>query len=151
MHLRFTLSQSKAANRTYRTDKTYKTQLKNAARLVAVTELPQLQELELSVVFLSDSELLAINRTSLGHDWLTDIITFELERTPTTLEAEIYISIDRARENAKQFRATLKEELKHLVIHGLLHLAGMKDKTAAQKKQMRARERWYLAKLSEGV
>lgn len=146
MHLRFTLSQSKAANRTYRTEKACKTQLKNAARLVAVTELPQLQELELSVVFLSDPELLAINRTSLGHDWLTDIITFELERTPTTLEAEIYISMERALENAKRFRVPVMEELKHLVIHGMLHLAGMKDKTAAQKKQMRVRERWYLAK-----
>jgi probable rRNA maturation factor len=103
--------------------------------------------LELHVILLTDSELLAINRASLGHDWLTDIITFEIECTVQTIEAEIYISVDRARENARRFRVPLMQELEHLIIHGMLHLAGMTDKTALEKKQMRARERLFLAKL----
>jgi probable rRNA maturation factor len=127
---------------------TLKVQFKSAAKLVAETELATFEEITVQIVLLSDEELLEINRTSLAHDYLTDIITFEIERTKTAIESEIYISVDRAKENATRFRATPARELEHLVIHGMLHLAGMSDKSTAEMNQMRRRERWFLSKLS---
>ena len=126
----------------------FKPLLKTAAKYVAETELPNFEAVTIQIVLLADDELLEINRTALNHDYLTDIITFEIERTKTALESEIYISVDRAKENAKRFRATPIRELEHLVIHGMLHLAGMGDKTTAEMNQMRRRERWILSKLS---
>ena len=123
-----------------------KSSLKRAAKLVLETDLSYLDELQLSIVVMSDDELLSINRTSLGHDFYTDIITFEIDRSETALEAELYISIDRATENAKKLRIPIEKELVHLVIHGVLHLAGYEDKPQTKKKQMQTRERWYLAK-----
>ncbi len=98
---------------------------------------------------MSDEELLEINRASLKHDYLTDVITFEIERNDESLESEIYISVERALENAKRFKRTADLEIIHLVIHGVLHLAGYTDKTPAGRKQMRTRERWYLATLQK--
>jgi rRNA maturation RNase YbeY len=121
--------------------------LKLAARFVSETELPALSHVSISVVLLSDEELLEMNRSSLGHDWYTDIITFEIERSTDALEAELYLSVDRARENAGRAGVSLERELIHLVIHGVLHLAGYEDKAASAKNQMRACERFYLAKL----
>jgi probable rRNA maturation factor len=124
-----------------------KSLLSKAAKFVVETELSNFEEVRIQIVLLSDDELLEINRTTLNHDYLTDIITFEIERTQIELESEIYISVERAKENAKRFRATPTRELEHLVIHGLLHLAGMRDKTTAEMNQMRRRERWFLSKL----
>ncbi len=118
--------------------------MKQAAKLVANTELPT-TSIDLSVIAMSDEELLEINRSSLGHDYLTDVITFELERTGTSLESEIYISVERALENARRFKSGPDREIVHLVIHAVLHLAGYTDKTPSGRKQMRSRERWYLA------
>jgi probable rRNA maturation factor len=118
--------------------------MKQAAKLVADTELPE-TSLDLSVIAMSDEELLEINRTSLKHDYLTDVITFEIEQTDDSLESEIYISVERALENARRFKRTVELEIIHLVIHAVLHLAGYTDKTASGRKQMRNKERWYLA------
>ena len=118
--------------------------MKQAAKHVSNTELPETR-LDLSVIAMSDEELLEINRASLGHDYLTDVITFEIDRTEGLLESEIYISVERALENAGRFKRTPEMEIVHLVIHGVLHLAGYTDKTPSGRKQMRARERWYLA------
>lgn len=86
-----------------------------------------------------------MNQSSLGHDWYTDILTFEIERSADRLEAELYLSVDRARENAKRAHVSLPQELVHLVLHGVLHLAGYDDKVPKAQNQMRARERFYLA------
>jgi probable rRNA maturation factor len=118
--------------------------MKRVAQLVADTEMPDVQSFDLSLVAMADDELLEINRASLGHDWLTDVITFELERTPDAIEAEVYISVERALENARRYRTTLEPELLRLVIHAVLHLAGYGDKSVKDRKQMRNRERWYL-------
>ncbi len=118
--------------------------MKQAAKLVSDTELPG-THLDLSVIAMSDEELLDINRSSLGHDYLTDVITFEIDRTEGSLESEIYISVERALENARRFKRTVELEIVHLVIHAVLHLAGYTDKTPSGRKQMRNRERWYLA------
>ncbi len=119
--------------------------MRRAAGLVAQTELPDVSELLLSVILMSDDELLEINQSSLGHDFYTDIITFEIERSADALEAELYISVDRARENAKRASVSMEHEMAHLVIHGVLHLTGYDDKAPKAKNQMRARERFYLA------
>ncbi|MDP4198052.1 MAG: rRNA maturation RNase YbeY [Bacteroidota bacterium] len=149
MHFHFLLSESRSRDRSKRANATYTARLKQAAKLAATIEFASIEEVELHAILLSDAELLELNRSALGHDWLTDIITFEIERAAELLQAEIYLSVDRARENARRYHVSLLQELEHLVIHGMLHLAGMKDKTPLQKKQMRARERWYLAKLRE--
>ena len=124
-----------------------KANFKAAVRLVAETDLSKFEDVRIQIVLLSDEELLEINRSALNHDYLTDIITFEIERTKTELESEIYINVDRAKENAKRYRAGTARELEHLVIHGMLHLAGMGDKTTAEMNQMRRRERWFLVRL----
>lgn len=121
--------------------------MKRAARSVASGEAALPKLIDLSIVFMSDEELLSLNNSSLGHDWYTDIITFEIERTVDALEAELYLSVDRAAENARKARVTLEYELVHLVIHGLLHLAGYDDHETTAKKLMKRRERFYLAQL----
>jgi probable rRNA maturation factor len=118
-------------------------------------EIPTLKEFNLGIVMMSDEELLALNQSALGHDYYTDILTFEIERTkeksgnPEKLEAELYFSVDRARENAKKARVSLEMELVHLAIHGVLHLAGYDDHEELSKKRMVNRERFFLGQYKE--
>ncbi len=98
---------------------------------------------EVNVVLVSDEELLEMNRAHLHHDYYTDVITFTLEQKP--LEGEIYISLDRAREQAAEYGVGLYEEIKRLAIHGALHLAGYNDATDADREAMRRLEDRYLA------
>jgi rRNA maturation RNase YbeY len=147
MKLTFTLTETAAARASYPIPKTLIAEMKRLARSVTSTELAEVETFELSVVLQSDSELLQLNQTSLGHDWYTDIITFEIERTVDSLEAELYLSVDRARDNARKAKITTERELVHLVIHGILHLAGYDDHDPGAKKLMKQRERFYLAQL----
>lgn len=99
----------------------------------------------LQYIFCSDAYLLPINQQFLQHDEYTDIITFDLSpSTESPMEGEIYISIDRVRENAKVFRTTLNRELHRVIFHGALHLCGYKDKTKADQVEMRRMEDLYL-------
>ena len=100
----------------------------------------------LNLHFITDKELLEINKEYLKHDYFTDIITFDL-RDNVSKEAEIFISIDRVRENAIKYNVTENEELSRIVIHGLLHLSGLKDKTEKDSQIMRTAENKFLAKL----
>jgi len=97
---------------------------------------------EVNVILVDDEELLRMNREHLGHDYYTDVITFTLEEKP--LEGEIYISVDRAREQAREYGVGLYEEVKRLAIHGALHLAGYDDATDEQRGRMKALEDRYL-------
>jgi rRNA maturation RNase YbeY len=99
---------------------------------------------EINVILVSDEELHEMNRQHLSHDYVTDVITFPLEEHP--LEGEIYISVDRAREQAGEYGVGLYEEIRRLAIHGTLHLAGYDDATAEEREQMRTLEDKYLAK-----
>ncbi len=101
--------------------------------------------LSLSCVFCSDEYLLKVNQDFLQHDYYTDIITFPLEQTKRKITAEIYISIDRVRENAEQHNVTFKEELHRVIFHGTLHLCGFGDKTESEQKTMRKKENEWLA------
>ena|ERR1700749_2595187 len=98
----------------------------------------------LTYVFCSDEYLLGINNLFLQHDYYTDIITFDLSSNKAIIEGEIYISIDRVRDNAKQLDISIKNELHRVIFHGVLHLCGYKDKTPKDEKVMRSMEEKYL-------
>jgi probable rRNA maturation factor len=99
---------------------------------------------ELNIIFCNDEALLEINRSFLQHDYYTDIITFPLSTGADPIEAELYISTDRVRDNANQVGVSFKEELHRVIFHGCLHLAGYGDKSSQQIKKMREREEHYL-------
>ena len=102
----------------------------------------------LSYVFCSDLFLLDINQRFLNHDTFTDIITFDLsEQINKLIEGEIYMSIDRIRENASKLGEPFDREFKRVMFHGALHLCGYKDKTKADKTVMRGKEDFYLNSL----
>ncbi len=94
----------------------------------------------LSYVFCNDEELLKINKEHLHHDTYTDIITFDLGDKQNSIDGEIYISVDRTKENALAFHVKPEEELARVVFHGLLHLLGHKDKSPNDQANMRAAE-----------
>jgi len=98
---------------------------------------------ELNYIFCSDAYLLDINQKYLGHDTLTDIVTFDNTEDPKMIERDKFNSIERVRENALIFD-TKDSELKRVMVHGLLHLAGYKDKDKAQKELMRNKENEHL-------
>jgi len=98
----------------------------------------------LNYIFCSDEKLLSINRDYLKHDYYTDIVTFDLSEGPD-ITGEIYISVDRVRDNARQFGFTITDELLRVIFHGALHLCGYRDNTQALKNKMRAKEDHYLA------
>jgi probable rRNA maturation factor len=98
----------------------------------------------LQYVFCSDKYLLAINKSFLDHDYYTDIISFDLSETKGTLIGEVYISIDRVKDNAKTHQTSYKEELLRVIFHGALHFCGYKDKKPADAKEMRVQENKWL-------
>lgn len=99
----------------------------------------------LQYVFCSDDYLFEMNQQFLKHDTYTDIITFELSEQPEETEGEIYISIDRVRENARKFEVSEETELHRVIFHGALHLCGFKDKTKKEAALMREKENECLA------
>jgi rRNA maturation RNase YbeY len=96
-------------------------------------------QFEIAYIFSNDEYVLQINQQFLQHDFYTDIITFDYS-TKEKIESEIYISIDRVKENAKELNTTFKKEICRVIVHGVLHLCGLKDKTKAQQNEMRAAE-----------
>lgn len=94
-------------------------------------------------VFCSDDYLLAINKSFLQHDYYTDIITFDLSNNSETI-GEIYISIDRVKENASKHQSTTSSELLRVIFHGALHLCGYRDKKKSEITIMRQKEDYYL-------
>lgn len=98
----------------------------------------------LHYIFCTDEYLLPLNRQHLQHDDYTDILTFQLSEPGQPIAGEIYISIDRVRENAQNFQTSFKEELLRVIFHGALHLCGYKDKSKPDILQMRKMEEKYL-------
>jgi len=98
----------------------------------------------LSYIFCSDEHLLTINKDFLKHDFYTDIITFDLSSSKKEIEGEIYLSVDRVKDNAKQLGVSFKEELHRVIFHGALHLCGYKDKKKQEILLMRKKEEVYL-------
>jgi len=104
---------------------------------------------KLQYIFCTDAYLLGINQEYLQHDFFTDIITFDLSEKGQALNAEIYISVERVRENAVNYSSTFKKELHRVIFHGALHLCGYKDKKPKDAQLMRQMEDKWLA-LYEG-
>ncbi|MBA3971405.1 MAG: rRNA maturation RNase YbeY [Bacteroidetes bacterium] len=106
---------------------------------------------DVSFIFCSDEFLLEMNKQYLDHDTYTDIITFDYskEDPKQAISGEIYVSIDRVKENAEKFSKTFEEELHRVIIHGVLHLLGHSDKTKAAKEEMRKQEDIRLKGLSK--
>lgn len=96
--------------------------------------------LELNYIFCSDEYLLQMNKDFLDHDYYTDIITFDNSEVKGKIEGDIFISIDRVKDNAQLQKSTIKDELHRVLVHGLLHLTGYKDKTSKEQEMMRKKE-----------
>ncbi len=99
----------------------------------------------INYIFCTDKALLEINKKFLKHDFYTDIITFDLSEN-AAITAEIYISVDRVRDNARTLGTFFKSEVHRVIFHGALHLCGYGDKTKREKVEMREKEDLYLAK-----
>ncbi|MGN6533492.1 MAG: rRNA maturation RNase YbeY [Ginsengibacter sp.] len=97
-----------------------------------------------SYIFCSDEYLLKLNKEYLNHDTLTDILTFTLSGVSLPIVSEIYISIERVRENAQIHGVDFLNELYRVMIHGILHLCGYNDRTPEEKKVMKNKEDYYL-------
>ena len=101
---------------------------------------------KLDYIFCSDKYLLEINIRFLNHDFYTDVITFDLSSAGNGTEGEVYLSIDRIKDNAKKIGVPFNEELHRIIFHGALHICGYNDKTKSQQKEMRLIENKYLRK-----
>lgn len=101
---------------------------------------------DISYIFCSDDYLLEINKTYLQHDYYTDIITFDYN-AENKIAGDLFISIDRVRENAEELKQSFEDELHRVIIHGVLHLLGYKDKTEKEEKLMRRKEQECLRDL----
>jgi probable rRNA maturation factor len=96
--------------------------------------------------FCSDEYLLDINKQYLNHDTYTDIVTFDSSEEEDVISGDIFISIERIRENATKFAVTERDELHRVIIHGVLHLCGYYDKNKEDKELMTSKENQYLEK-----
>jgi probable rRNA maturation factor len=100
----------------------------------------------INIIFCSDEYLLNINKEYLQHDYYTDIITFDY-KNKKSVSSDMFISLDRVRENALSVSVAFDFELTRIIIHGLLHLSGYEDNTVEKRKNMSFREDYFLAKL----
>ena len=103
----------------------------------------------LSIVFCSDDYLLELNRQFLQHDYYTDILTFLMSERGAPVEGELYISVDRVRDNARALGVPTLQELRRVIIHGSLHLCGYKDKLKKDQALIRQKEDRYLQLLKK--
>ncbi len=98
---------------------------------------------DINIIFCSDLYLLELNKKFLSHDYFTDIITFD-NCTDRVVSGDLFISVERVRENSKTYFSSFDEELHRVIVHGVLHLLGYKDKTKAHSKLMKEKESYYL-------
>lgn len=103
---------------------------------------------EITYIFCSDEKELKVNREFLGHDYYTDVITFDYS-TADVVNGDIFISLDTVRSNAEMVGATFADELLRIIIHGVLHLTGQADKTPETRAEMTRKENLALAKIGK--
>ena len=129
--------------------------LKNIKKLCCFIELMFKKEEKpldsINYIFCKDEALLGLNKQFLNHDYFTDIITFSFSEKGKPVIAEVYISMDRVKENAVLLKTSSKKELHRVIFHGALHLCGYGDQTKPQKRKMRTLEDYYLAKYFTNV
>jgi probable rRNA maturation factor len=115
----------------------------------SVLEYESVRSFQVSVVFVGSRFIRRINRRYLQHDYVTDVIAFPLgEGKGTPLEGEMYVNLDQARSQARDYRVPFAEEIRRLLIHGTLHLLGYTDSTSRKKEQMTQREDLLLTRLA---
>lgn len=119
-----------------------KSTLKDMVKNIFINEMVALDTID--YIFCSDEYLLDINKRMLNHDYYTDIITFPLHSKNQPIVSEIYISLDRVKENATIHQTSYKKELARVIAHGSLHLCGYKDKTKKDIAIMRNKESFYI-------
>lgn len=105
----------------------------------------------LNFIFCSDEYLLSINQEYLKHDTYTDIVTFDTSETEDTISGDVFISIERVKENASLFKVEERNEVRRIIVHGVLHLCGYSDKGKDAKHHMTSKENHYLAKLNDNA
>lgn len=110
-------------------------------KLVAESEIKKLGNI--NIIFCSDNYILDVNVKYLGHDYFTDIITFDYCEK-NILSGDLFISIDTVRDNAEFYKTEFKDELNRVIVHGLLHLIGYDDHTPEEQKIMREKENYYM-------
>lgn len=103
---------------------------------------------EIAYIFVDDEKILEVNRQYLQHDYYTDIITFDYTEGDT-ISGDLFISLDTVRTNAEQVGATYEQELRRVIIHGILHLCGINDKGPGEREIMEAAEDRALALLKK--
>lgn len=104
----------------------------------------------INFIFCNDDKIIAVNRNFLGHDYYTDVITFDYSCFPI-ISGDIFISVDTVKSNAQNVGVDYNDELLRIIIHGVLHLTGQADKTPATKAEMTQKENLALTKLSEWI
>lgn len=110
-------------------------------RMVAESEIRRIGDI--SIIFCSDNYILDINRKYLGHDYFTDIITFDY-CSGNVLSGDLFISVDSVKENSVEYGTEFEDELNRVIVHGILHLIGYDDHTDEDVKVMREKENYYL-------
>ena len=142
---------NKAQIRFFNADITFdfKNKRKISASLLNYSKENLIEAGEINYVFCTDEYLLDLNKKFLNHDYYTDIISFQSEKEP--IAGDIYISLDRVRDNAKNLKLKFQDELLRVISHGLLHFMGFKDKTKADQSLMRSKEDELILKIKEAI
>jgi rRNA maturation RNase YbeY len=120
------------------------TNLKHFIESIFEKEMKNLDSI--NYIFCSDRVILEINKKYLNHDFYTDVITFDLSPNKIAIAAEVHVSIERIKDNAKQLGVSIKSELHRVIFHAALHLCGYDDKKKKDKEIMRKKENYLLTK-----
>lgn len=128
---------------------TFNLRIKNKIRAWVRSAIQQENKIlgEINLIFCTDDYLKQINEQYLQHDYYTDIITFQYSASP--LSGDLFMSLDRIKDNAKHFGVPLKNEVLRVIIHGVLHLCGYTDQKPKEKQQMRQKEDFFLSQMAE--
>lgn len=131
----------------YQTEFVVENEEQTSQWIAQVMEAEGFREGDISYVFCDDEFLLKLNIEFLDHDTLTDIISFDYT-IGKQIHGEIYISVERVQENAKDFGVDFQSELRRVMVHGILHYCGYKDKSKADQATMRVKENYYTERFS---
>ncbi len=104
-----------------------------------------------SVLLVSDDEIQEVNKKYLGHDYVTDVVTFPLHEGLKPIEGEIYVSLETTERNSKLFNNSHSDEIIRVVIHGMLHLAGYEDSSSESRDEMKKKEDFYLGLIEDSL
>jgi len=131
----------------YECDFELKNDEKYSLWLSSVIKEEGFNEGEINYIFCDDEYLLKLNKEFLQHDTLTDIISFDYT-LGKQINGDIYISVERVKENAEEFNEPFLNELSRVMVHGVLHYCGFKDKSEEDEQLMRSKENYYISKIT---